>query len=56
MKFHALVPTLGLLAVAAHAADIAVVEEIIAKVNGDIITLSEIDRSLRGRRPSRRGS
>lgn len=47
MKFHALVPTLGLLAVAAHAADIAVVEEIIAKVNGDIITLSEIDRTRR---------
>jgi peptidyl-prolyl cis-trans isomerase SurA len=38
---------LSALAFTASAADIGVVEEIIAKVNGDIITRTELDRSLR---------
>jgi parvulin-like peptidyl-prolyl isomerase len=36
---------IALLAAPAGAADIAVIEEIVAKVNGDIITRSEIERS-----------
>lgn len=38
---------IALLAAPAGAADIAVIEEIVAKVNGDIITRSEIERSLK---------
>src|SRR5690242_14156948 len=32
----------------AHAADVHIVEEIVAKVNGDIITRSEIERTRQG--------
>jgi parvulin-like peptidyl-prolyl isomerase len=34
-------------ALAANAADVSVIEEIVAKVNGDIVTRTEIDRSRR---------
>src|SRR3954452_8378939 len=50
MKFCTMGARLGLAAsllTCAFAADIGVVEEIVAKVNGDIITRSEIDRSRR---------
>ncbi len=45
MKVTVLLPLLGVAVSSALAADIGVVEEIVAKVNGDIITRSEIERS-----------
>ena len=45
MTFTVLLPLLGIAVSSALAADIGVVEEIVAKVNGDIITRSEIERS-----------
>jgi parvulin-like peptidyl-prolyl isomerase len=44
MKFRSIVASLVVCA-SATAADVGVVEEIIAKVNGDIITRSEVERS-----------
>src|SRR5262245_46331247 len=38
----------GLLTVSLFAADVRVMEEIVAKVNGDIITKTEIERDKRG--------
>lgn len=46
MKLFAVLAPLGVCAFAAYA-EVAVVEEIVAKVNGDIITRSELDRSRR---------
>jgi hypothetical protein len=46
MKFRTVWAILALTA-SLSAADIGVVEEIIAKVNGDIITRSEIERTRR---------
>lgn len=46
MKFQTVWAALAL-SVSLSAADIALVEEIVAKVNGDIITRSEIDRARR---------
>ena len=45
MKFSAFLAMGALCASVALAADIGIVEEIIAKVNGDIITRTELDRS-----------
>ncbi len=44
MQFRVILASLLLASTCALAADIAVVEEIVAKVNGDIITRGEIDR------------
>lgn len=44
MKFRTILASLAVCA-SAMAAEVGVVEEIIAKVNGDIITRSEVDRS-----------
>src|SRR5512140_945628 len=47
MKFFGSLLFLGLAGGALFAADVNLVEEIIAKINGDIITRSELDRSRR---------
>jgi hypothetical protein len=44
MSFRLMLVCLAAGALCASAADIPVIEEIIAKVNGDIITRSEVDR------------
>lgn len=46
MRFFAIFPLAALLALPAAAADVQVLEEIIAKINGEIVTRSEMDRSL----------
>lgn len=48
MKFRMVWASLALAASSLSAADIGVIDEIIAKVNGDIITRSEMERTRRG--------
>jgi parvulin-like peptidyl-prolyl isomerase len=48
MSFRLMLVCLAAGALCASAADIPVIEEIIAKVNGDIITRSEVDRDRKG--------
>lgn len=47
MKWFSCLAVAGLLISSVHAADISVIEEIVAKVNGDIITRGEIERTRR---------
>src|SRR5947209_7609410 len=48
MQVRVFLVCLAAAAVSASAADISVIDEIIAKVNGDIITRSEVDRDRKG--------
>ena len=47
MKWFSRLTGVSLLAASAFAADIQIIEEIVAKINGDIITRGELDRSKR---------